>query len=201
MSINSKQPGAVGHVHSRKWVEKALCDDQAGVQMDDEGCPNVSVLRREPAEPVAASPHSTRAPHLDRALEFAVIQAWDELMPRPATGLIHIEYETGSDGSLDFFKVWASMVRGNWSLVCEFWLRPLWFHATGLSFSNDYHSSGFAEALKRVARRQDRFAKLPNRKGLIQVSPPTHEERRQARRWLSMAQRLSSNSPDMPAAA
>jgi len=29
---------------------------------------------------------------LDRALEYAVIQNWDELMPDRTAGLIHIEY-------------------------------------------------------------------------------------------------------------
>jgi hypothetical protein len=44
---------------------------------------------------------------LDRALEYTVIQGWDELMPDRTSGLIHIEYQTGSDGSTDFLKVWG----------------------------------------------------------------------------------------------
>lgn len=173
-------------------------DEQAESRMDDEGCPNRTALGKE-----LTALHPTRAPRLDRALQFVVVQAWDELMPdHPNSGLIHIEYETGGDGSLDFLKVWASTVRGNWSLVCEFWLRPLWSHATGLRFSRDYHSSGLADALGLVAGHQDRFAKLPNRAGLIQVSPPTSKERRQARRWMSTAQRITSTaSMVLPAAA
>jgi hypothetical protein len=42
---------------------------------------------------------------LDRALEYSVIQSWDELMPDQASGLIHIEYQTGGDGSLDFLTL------------------------------------------------------------------------------------------------
>ena len=50
----------------------------------------------------------------DRALEYAVIQSWDELMPDRTSGLIHIEYQTGCDGSTEFLKVWTSIIRGSW---------------------------------------------------------------------------------------
>lgn len=143
---------------------------------------------------------SARKPRLDRALQFVVVQAWDELMPDPTSGLIHIEYETGSDGLLDFLKVWASTVRGNWVLVCEYWLRPLWSHATGLRFGEGYHSLGFADSLERLAGHQDQFTNLPNRTGLIQVPPPSCKERSQATRWMSMAQRLTSTRMLVPAA-
>jgi hypothetical protein len=50
---------------------------------------------------------------LDRALAYAVIHSWEELMPDRTSGLIHIEYQTGSDGSIDFLKAWASITRGS----------------------------------------------------------------------------------------
>lgn len=42
---------------------------------------------------------------LDHALEYAVVQSWDELMPNSTSGLIHIEYQIGDDGSLDFVLI------------------------------------------------------------------------------------------------
>lgn len=81
---------------------------------------------------------------LARALEYTVIQSWDELMPDGTSGLIHIEYQTGSGGSTDFLKGWASIIKGSWKLVCELLMRPLWSHTTGLRFENDYHSDAFA---------------------------------------------------------
>jgi hypothetical protein len=84
---------------------------------------------------------------LDRALEYALIQSWDELMPDPTSGLIHVEYQTEVDGSLDFLTVWASAIRGYWNRVCELWMRPLRSHATGLRFGDDYHSERPARRL------------------------------------------------------
>lgn len=120
---------------------------------------------------------------LDHALESAVIQSWDELMPTSTSGLIHIEYQNGNDGSIEFFMIWASTIRGHWKLVCDFWMRPLWSHATGLRFSNDYHSAAFAHALELVMEHESAFSKLPDQHGLIQVYPPTEE----AERWTSAA--------------
>lgn len=124
---------------------------------------------------------------LDHALEYAVIQSWDELMPSSPSGLIQIEYQTGGDGSIEFLMIWASSIRGHWKLVCEFWMRPLWSHATGLRFSNDFHSAGFAHALELVMEHESAFSKLPDQHGLIQVYPPTEDERREAERWTSVA--------------
>jgi hypothetical protein len=73
------------------------------------------------------SPVITKA-RLDRALEYAMIQNWDELMPDPASGLIHVEYQTASDGSLDLLKLWSSKLRGHRDLPCEYWMRSLWSH-------------------------------------------------------------------------
>jgi hypothetical protein len=73
----------------------------------------------------ASNSQQEQTDRLDRSLEYAAVQSWDELMPDPASGLIHVEYQTGSDGSLDFGKVWASVCRGHWKLVCEVWMRSL----------------------------------------------------------------------------
>lgn len=124
---------------------------------------------------------------LDRALEYAVIQSWDDLMPESTSGLIHLEYQTGADGSLDFLTILASTIRGHWSLICELWIRPLWSHATGLSFSNGYHSEAFACTLKSVIEHESSFTKLPNPHGLIQIYPPTPEKRSEAKSWRAAA--------------
>jgi hypothetical protein len=117
---------------------------------------------------------------LGHALKCAVIQSWDELMPDSTSGLVHIEYQNGGDGSLDFLKIWASTVWGYWNLVCEYWVRPLWANATGLRFGPKYHSVGFAHALELAMGQESGFEKLHGPRGVIQVYPPTEEERREA---------------------
>jgi hypothetical protein len=132
---------------------------------------------------------------LERALKNAVIQNWDDLMPDSNSGLIHIEYQTGCDGSLDFLLIWASTIRGYWNLVCELWMRPLWSHATGLRFGNDYHSVDFTSRLELVMAHEDGFSKLPDRHGLIQVYPPTQMERGEAKSW---ARAIDNDDASMP---
>lgn len=114
---------------------------------------------------------------LECALQSAVAQNWDELMPDSKSGLIHIENQNGDDGSLDFLLIWASSVRGYWDLVCQFWVRPLWSHTVGLLFSNNYHSETLAHTLKSLMGQEGTFAKLPGKHGLIQVYPPKEEQR------------------------
>lgn len=151
--------------------------------------------------PVASSQPMQTA-RLGRALEYAVVQSWDGLMPDATSGAIHIEYETGSDGLVDFLKIWASTVRGHWNLVCEFWVRPLWSHVTGLRFANDYYSADFARTLEFVIGHENAFVKLPDRRGLIQVSPPTEEERKEAERWTTVAFNYDGAVPaEQPVAA
>jgi hypothetical protein len=129
----------------------------------------------------------TQTISLDRALEYAIVQSWDELMPDRTSGLIHIEYQTGEDGSTDFLQVWVSIVRGSWKLVCDLWMRPLWSNTTGLHFENDYHSEALARNLDFIMGQEETFPRLPERVGLIQIYPPTQEERREADRWMNLA--------------
>jgi|SRR6185503_11184977 len=124
---------------------------------------------------------------LDRALEYAVIQNWDELMPDRTAGLIHIEYQTGSDGVIEFLKVWSSIARGTWKLVCEMWMRPLWSHVTGLRFENSYRSESLSKNLELIMGQEQTFSRVSEQAGLIQIHPPTEEERREADQWIDLA--------------
>ena len=57
----------------------------------------------------------------DEALADVVVLSWNDLMPEPSSGLIHIEYHVDSLGAVEFVKVWASTIRGEWNLVCGHW--------------------------------------------------------------------------------
>jgi hypothetical protein len=124
---------------------------------------------------------------LERMLKSAVVLSWDELMTDPASGLIHVEYQAGDDGSLDFLKVWASTIWGEWRLVCELWVRPLWSHTTGVRFGSEYHSAELARTLEFAVRKDGAFAGEPNLHGLIQVFPPTGVERKEAEQMIQTA--------------
>lgn len=127
---------------------------------------------------------------LDRILECAVILSWSELMQPSRSGLIHVEYRTGPDRAIEYLKVWSATIRGHWSLVCEYfceyWGRPLWSHAAGISFDRAYHSADFALMLEFIILHQHDFSDPSERRdGLVQVSPPTEEERLAAKNCIS----------------
>src|SRR5687767_9237856 len=100
---------------------------------------------------------SMQAARLDLSLEYAVVQSWDDLFPQATPGSVHIEYQTASDGSLDFLKIWASTVRGHWKLVAELWMKHLWSHSIGLTLGDDHNSAAFAHTLRLVMGHENAF--------------------------------------------
>jgi len=146
--------------------------------------------------PAITDSQTMQSVSLNRALEYAVIQSWDELMPDRTAGLIHIEYQSGSDGGIEYLKVWSSIARGTWKLVCELWMRPLWSHAIGLRFENNYRSDALGNNLELILGQEKSFPRSSEQAGLIQVHPPTPEERREADRWIDLA--FSHRDPAEP---
>lgn len=124
---------------------------------------------------------------LDRALENAVVLGWNELMPMATAGVIHVEYHSGPDHSLEYVKIWASRERKQWNLICEYWTCSLWSHVPGLSFGKGYRSGDFSRRLENVMQHEAAFAKLPHQDGSIQVYPPTESERTAAGDWMTGA--------------
>lgn len=100
-------------------------------------------------------------------------------MPEPSSGLIHIEYHVESPGSIEFLKVWVSTIRGQWNLICEYWMRAESAHDGGLKFVGGYKSIGLERALQSILQHREMFL-LGTASGsdrTIQVFPPTDAER------------------------
>jgi hypothetical protein len=115
---------------------------------------------------------------LFRLLECAVILSWEDLMPAAAqSDLIHIEYPTELSPSLEYLMIWSCTSRGYWNPVGEYWMCATSSHASGLSFSHGYHSGDLARMLDLIMQHQDTFLRSSDCHGLIQVHPPTEEER------------------------
>src|SRR5579864_75213 len=116
---------------------------------------------------------------MDRILTSAVVTSWRDLAHGPQKGLIHIEYAPGK--SLEYLKIWQLTGKGEWSLVCEYWMPNGTTAAArdGIRFSNDYHSAGLAGMLKIIMQHQESFAAaslMAPGAGLIQVTLPTDQE-------------------------
>ena len=115
---------------------------------------------------------------LERILESAIVVSWEDLMHGAQTGLIHIEYNFAPDGTLEYLKVWSSITRGHWFLICDYWMSASKFHVAGIHFDNGYQSETLAHILEVIMQHQDGFALVPNlgRQGLLQVPTPTQQK-------------------------
>lgn len=114
----------------------------------------------------------------DQILESAVVASWKDLTNGAQPELIHIEYDFAAGGTLDDLRIWSSITRGHWLLVCEYDMSAANSHNSGVHFDNAYDSEDLARTLELVMKHQNAFALPPNlaRPGLIQIRRPTEEE-------------------------
>src|SRR5579863_3421871 len=112
----------------------------------------------------------------DEALADAVVLNWADLMPEPGSGLIHIEYHVEPLGAVEFVKVWASTIRGEWNLICEHWMPTNGSHG---SVTRRAESAGLERMLQAVLQHREMFlvGTAPGSDRMIQVFPPTEPER------------------------
>jgi len=109
---------------------------------------------------------------LDHILRSAVVLNWDVLACGSTSGLVKIEYHIGSDGSLEYLRLWAR-AREYWSLICDCSVDRGW--SDGPRFSNGYHSRNLGRLLQSVMLNQNRFRhdRRPNSNGTLEIGPPT----------------------------
>ncbi|HET7873190.1 MAG TPA: hypothetical protein VFL42_11805 [Terriglobales bacterium] len=118
---------------------------------------------------------------IDQILESAVVLSWKELLQKSHHGVVEVEYGTAPEPSLQYLKIWLARKRGNWDLICEYWIRSgaSIIPAVGLTFSNGYHSARLAQMLKDVMHHHDgRPDSLSGETsvGLIVIQSPTENE-------------------------
>jgi hypothetical protein len=139
--------------------------------------------------------NNVKAPTLEQTLESAVIVSWADLMKDPISGLLHVEYTFGPDGSLDYLKVWSSVTRGEWHLVCAYWTSSSAFHNQGIHFEDGFRSDGLSRNLEFIMQHQHAFSSSVDRgrTGLLQIQVPTVDESTAATESLRQAF-ISANS-------
>ena len=122
---------------------------------------------------------------LDKALRFAVILAWEDLMRVANTCSARVEYRSESGTTLDHLRVWSDRAKGYQDLVCDYWTCASPAHPDGAAFKNDHHSDRLAQTLDFIMKNQDRFTRpagtSPN--GLVLIYPPAGDDRTEAAAW------------------
>jgi len=121
---------------------------------------------------------------LNRALEFAVILGWQDLLRVVTPSIVRIEYECAPGASLDHLSVWLIKPKGYQDLVYEHWTKASWGYPAGARFENGHDSGILAQALNFILRNQQQFTHASDcRKGRILIYPPAETEQAEAAAW------------------
>src|SRR5208337_548121 len=132
---------------------------------------------------------------LDKALEFAVILAWEDLMKARESSSVRVEYRCEPGTSLDYLSVWSVRAGGEQDLVCDYWTWASAAHASGVRFRNGYHSDELAQTLDFIMKNQAQFTRRADacRDGLALISPPSEDERTEASSWIGKVHGTATN--------
>ena len=123
---------------------------------------------------------------LDKALEFAVILAWEDLMKVTNPCSARVEYRCEPGTSLDYLSIWSVNAEGEQNMVCDYWTWTSSAHPSGVRFSNRFHSDQLGQTLDFILMNQDQFTRRADacRDGLALIYPPTGDERTEAATWM-----------------
>jgi hypothetical protein len=119
---------------------------------------------------------------LDKALQCAVILAWEDLMKATQPCSARVEYQGDPGTPLDYLSVWSVGAGGYQDLVCDYWTWTSSAHRSGVRFRDGHSSEQLAETLDFIMKNQDQFTRRAGacRDGLVLVYPPAGKERTEA---------------------
>src|SRR5690349_20727877 len=116
---------------------------------------------------------------LDRALQYAVIAAWEDLAEvfRPCSARVEYLCEPGT--ALDYLSVWSVRAGGEQDLVCDYRTCASSAHPSGVRFRNGHCSDQLAQSLDLIMKNQGQFPRpaYAGRYGLILIYPPAEDAR------------------------
>jgi hypothetical protein len=129
---------------------------------------------------------------LDRAFQYAVTLAWEDLMTPNEPRAIRVEYLWEPGNPLDHLSVWSVRAGGYQDLVCDFWASASLTHPRGACFGNRHSSDKLAASLDFIMKNHGQFARPADagRHGLVLLYPPDANDRAEAAAWMKRAQPL-----------
>ena len=129
---------------------------------------------------------------LDRALELAVISAWDELISSGEPCSVHVEYKNVAKLPLSLVEVWTIAKRGYGTLAFRY-ATPRSDSSTArledatMNFANSYRSETLASNFDFIMKNQGDFTRPGDQSihGSVQIETPNEEDRKIAAAWRS----------------
>ena len=132
---------------------------------------------------------------LDKALQFAVTVAWDDLMKAGEPSPVRVEYQGRPGMSLDNVSVWSAKAWGYHDLLCDYWTSASSGHPNGACFKNGHSSDKLVEALGFIMKNQDQFRRPLDAggHGLVLIDPPALDDREEAVSWMNQVRGSDTN--------
>jgi hypothetical protein len=129
---------------------------------------------------------------LDKALQYAVTLAWEDLMQPIEPRLVRVEYLCEPGTALDHLSVWSVRAGGYQDLVCDCWTWASVAHPRGAAFGNRHYSDKLAQTLDFVMKNQGQFTRSADagQHGLVLIYTPDADDRREAANWMKGVQAL-----------
>ena len=124
---------------------------------------------------------------LDKALKFAVILAWEDLMKVTSPCSARVEYRCEPGTSVDYLSIWSVNAESQQQMVCSYWTWTSPAHPSGVRFSNRFQSDQLGQTLDFILMNQGQFTRRADacRDGLALIYPPIGDERTEAATWMS----------------
>ena len=132
---------------------------------------------------------------LDKALGFAVILAWEDLLKVTKLCSARVEYRSAPGTPVDFLSIWSVDAEGHQNMVCDYWTWTSSAHPSGIRFNNKFQSHQLGLALDFILMNQDQFTRPVDAcpEGLALVFPPTGDEHTEAATWMSGVHGAATN--------
>ena len=129
---------------------------------------------------------------LDKAFQYAVTLAWEDLMTPIEPRAIRVEYLWEPGSPLDHLSVWSVRAGGYQDLVCDFRASASLAHPSGACFGNRHASDKLAETVGFIMKNQGQFTRPVDagRHGLVLIHAPDADDRREAAAWIKAARAL-----------
>jgi hypothetical protein len=129
---------------------------------------------------------------LDKAFQYAVTLAWEDLMTPIGPRAIRVEYLCEAGSPVDHLSVWSVRGGGYQDLVCDFWTSASPAHPSGAHFGKRHSSDKLAATLDFIMKNQGQFTRpaAAGRHGLVLLYAPDANDRAEAATWMKRAQPL-----------
>jgi hypothetical protein len=129
---------------------------------------------------------------LDKAFQYAVTLAWEDLMTPIEPRAIRVEYLCEPGSPLDHLSVWSLRAGGYQDLVCDFGVLVSLAHPSGACFGNRHSSDKLAASLGFIMKNQGQFTHPADAccHGLVLIRAPDADDRREAATWMNKVRAL-----------